>query len=110
MLIFMPAIFAADHHTPTQTQLSSQTERPDEETKIIFCRSNWDADEESGKLYVKMLDARLGGVPEVAIRMNLEQFGLLDTRMGEIIRIAYHDTKLSTSRKIVEMCKGWALE
>ena len=52
VLIFMPAIFAADHHTPTQTQLSSQTERPGEETKIIFCRSNWDADEESGKLYV----------------------------------------------------------
>ena len=46
--------------------------------------------------------------PEIAFRVNLEQVGLLDARMREIIRIAYHETDQSTARKMVKMCSGWA--
>ena len=80
----------------------------DAEIQEVFCRSVWDADEESGKLLVKVLQLRLDGVPEIVIRVNTEQVGLLDARMREIIRIAYHEMKLSTARKWVKMCAGWA--
>ena len=104
LLVFTPA----DNHTPAQTQLQSQTGMSDEEIKIIFCRSVWNAGEESGKMLVKVLSLRLNGVPEIAIRVNLEKYGLLNAQLKEIISIAYHNTKRSTARKIVKMCGGWA--